>query len=52
MKAGVAHIGMFCSDLEKVRAFYEKYFDAVSNDKYTNPAKGFESYILSFGDGA
>lgn len=51
MKAGVAHIGMFCSDLEKVRAFYEKYFGAVSNGKYTNPAKGFESYILSFGEG-
>lgn len=52
MTAGVAHIGLFCSDLEGIRAFYEKYFDALCNDKYTNLAKGFESYILSFGNGA
>ncbi len=51
MKAAVAHVGMFCADLEGMRAFYEKYFGAVSGEKYTNPAKGFESYILSFADG-
>lgn len=51
MEAAVAHTGMYCTDLEGMRAFYEKYFGAVSNDKYTNPVKGFESYILSFGRG-
>lgn len=51
MKTSVAHIGVFCVDLEKMRAFYEKYFDAVSGEKYVNAVKGFESYILTFGGG-
>lgn len=51
MKAGIAHLGLFCSDLEAMRGFYEKYFDGVSGEKYTNPAKGFESYIISFPKG-
>ena len=37
--------------LEELRAFYIRYFDGVSNDKYTNPAKGFESYFIRFGEG-
>ena len=52
MKSGIAHIGMYCKDLEKVKMFYENYFGAQSIRKYTNPVKGFESYMLSFGDGA
>ncbi len=35
-----------------MKAFYEKYFNAVSNEKYTNTVKQFESYFLSFDDGA
>ncbi len=43
---------MWVSDLEKMRLFYSEYCGAQSGKKYTNPAKGFESYFLSFADGA
>lgn len=45
------HIGLWASDLEAVRAFYERYFRAVAGPKYTNPAKRFESYFLTFPGG-
>lgn len=44
----IGHIGLFCADLEKLREFYGRYFGARSGEKYTNPAKGFQSYLLSF----
>ena len=44
----IDHIGLWASDLEAVRAFYETYFGAVAGPKYTNTAKGFESYFLTF----
>lgn len=47
MNIKVAHIGLYTSDLERMRAFYEKYFGAVSNDKYEN-SEGFSSYFLTF----
>ena len=47
----IDHIGLWASDLEAVRAFYETYFGAVAGPKYTNSAKGFESYFLTFPGG-
>ena len=47
----IDHIGLWAGDLEAVRAFYETYFGATSGPKYTNPAKGFESYFLTFPTG-
>lgn len=47
----IEHIGIWVKDLENVKAFYEKYFDAKSNEKYHNPTKQFQSYFLSFQDG-
>ncbi|MFX1590846.1 MAG: VOC family protein, partial [Promethearchaeota archaeon] len=35
-------------DLEKMRNFYEKYFDAKSNMIYNNKHKKFSSYFLTF----
>lgn len=46
------HAAIWTDDLERLKAYYEKYFKAVSNNKYHNPAKGFESYFLSFEPGA
>ncbi|GAB3165601.1 VOC family protein [Telluribacter humicola] len=46
------HIALYTRQLEVLRDFYMKYFEATSNEKYINPAKGFESYFLSFADGA
>ena len=31
-----------------IRRFYSHYFKAISNEKYVNPRKSFESYFLSF----
>lgn len=47
----IEHIALWVKDLEKTRAFYQKYFGAVSNEKYINPVKNFESYFLSFENG-
>ena len=48
----IEHIAIWTKEIEMLRGFYEKYFDAQSNDKYTNPKKGFSSYFLSFDSGA
>ena len=47
----IDHIAIWVEDLEKMREFYCKYFDGVSNQRYENRVKGFESYFISF-DGA
>jgi lactoylglutathione lyase len=48
----IEHIAIWVKDLEKMRVFYEKYFDGKSNEKYRNDKKGFESYFISFASGA
>lgn len=48
----IEHIALWARDLEAMRTFYMRYFHGVSNEKYTNEAKGFESYFLSFESGA
>ena len=47
----IEHLALWCRDLEKMRIFYETYFGAVSNEKYVNVKKRFESYFLSFDEG-
>jgi len=44
----IEHIAIWVSNLEKTREFYVKYFGAVSNAKYHNEQKQFQSYFLSF----
>lgn len=44
----IDHIAIWVKDLEKMREFYCKYFDGVSNQKCENRVKGFESYFISF----
>ena len=48
----IGHVAIWSKDIESLKAFYEKYFNAQSNDKYMNPTKGFSSYFLSFNSGA
>ena len=47
----IEHIAIWVNDLEKMKAFYESYFDAISGDLYHNEQKNFKSYFLSFADG-
>lgn len=44
----IEHLALWVNDLEKIRAFYAKYFGTVSGEKYHNPKKGFSSYFLKF----
>jgi lactoylglutathione lyase len=48
----ITHIALWTSDLERARRFYETYFNATANQKYSNPRKQFESYFLAFENGA
>lgn len=48
----IEHIGLWVNDLEKMRHFYETYFNASASDLYHNLKTGFQSYFLSFTDGA
>jgi lactoylglutathione lyase len=47
----IDHVGLWVADLEAGRAFYETYFGATAGPKYVNPARGFESYFLTFPSG-
>ena len=46
------HVAIWTEDLEELKDFYVKYFDGVSNEKYTNEKKQFQSYFLTFQSGA
>jgi lactoylglutathione lyase len=48
----IEHIALWTKDLEKLKTFYERYFNAKSGNKYSNPQKQFESYFLSFESGS
>lgn len=48
----IEHVGLFVKDLEGMKSFYEKYFGATSGEKYHNPKTTFQSYFLTFDDGA
>jgi lactoylglutathione lyase len=48
----IEHIAIWVSDLEMMKQFYEKYFNALSNQKYHNERTGFMSYFLSFENSA
>ncbi len=42
------HTALWTADLERSRAFYQRWFGARSNTRYTNPRHGFASYFLAF----
>ena len=46
------HTAIWVSNLEKIKAYYIKFFQATSNQKYVNPDTGFTSYSLSFESGS
>jgi lactoylglutathione lyase len=45
------HVALWAVDIELMRAFYEKYFDATSSPRYENERKRFTSYFLTFPGG-
>jgi len=46
------HVAIWTENLEKLKDYYTKYFGGLSNDKYTNEEKKFQSYFLTFESGA
>ena len=48
----IEHAAIWTRQLEELKAFYCTYFSAQAGPKYTNPKTQFESYFLSFTEGA
>lgn len=48
----IEHIAIWVKDLEKMRTFYERYFQGKAGQLYHNPKKQFYSYFLSFETGS
>lgn len=48
----IEHIAMYVTDIESVKDFFVKYFDAKANSGYHNLKTDFRSYFLSFDEGA
>jgi lactoylglutathione lyase len=46
----IEHLAIWVQDLEEMRAFYLKYFDTTSGEKYTNPITRFVAYFIIFGE--
>ncbi len=47
----IHHIAIWTAKLEEMRNFYCTYFNGISNKKYVNLTKGFESYFIRFEEG-
>jgi lactoylglutathione lyase len=47
----INHIALWVKNLEKMKEFYENYFQGTAGEKYHNPKKQFESYFISFAGG-
>ena len=45
----IEHVAIWTGDLERLRAFYERYFGGVAGARYENPSTGFRSYFLELG---
>jgi lactoylglutathione lyase len=43
----IEHIAMWVDDLEKMKEFYETYFEAQAGEKYVNSKKGYAFYFLT-----
>lgn len=47
----INHLGIFVSDLDAAKSFFESFFGFTSGEKYTNPLKKFSSYFLTSDSG-
>ena len=48
----IEHVALWSKDIDKLKWFYENYFNARSTSRYANPKKQFSSYFLSFDSGS
>ena len=47
----INHVALYVNDLERMKIFYEKYFDAKSNKMYYNQKTGLKTFFLEFNNG-
>ncbi len=47
----IEHLALWVKDLEQMRAFYLKYFETTSGEKYLNASTNFAAYFIYFGAG-
>jgi lactoylglutathione lyase len=47
----IEHVAIWTDDLDRLRAFYERYFGGSAGDRYENRSTGFRSYFLELGGG-
>ncbi|KRL84781.1 VOC family protein [Ligilactobacillus apodemi] len=48
----IEHVALWEKDLEKMKEFYETYFNVTSIKRYHNPKTGFYSYFVTFDSGS
>lgn len=48
----IDHISIYTNDLERLKAFYLKYFEGRANGKYQNKKTGLQTHFISFEGGA
>ncbi|HRF47317.1 MAG TPA: VOC family protein [Anaerolineales bacterium] len=48
----IDHVALWTRDLTILKGFYETYFEARASDLYRNSRTQFQSYFLTFADGA
>lgn len=48
----IEHIAIWTDNLERLKAYYLKFFEGMASNKYTNNLTGFSSYFISFQSGA
>ena len=48
----IEHAAIWTADLERLRAFYERYLGARAGGRYENATNGFSSYFLELDGGA
>lgn len=46
------HVAIWTANLEELKEYYVKYFEAIPGKKYTNRQNQFHSYFLTFQSGA
>jgi len=44
----ISHVALWSKDIERLRQFYETYFNAKAGERYENTNRGFVSYFLTF----
>lgn len=47
----IEHVAMYVNDLEKVKDFFVRYFDARADEHFHSGELGFSSYFLTFDEG-